>query len=752
MAFAHADAVVSSLTGTANQVIVSAAVGAVTVSLPQDIHTAATPRFAALGLGGAAGAAGIKLYGVTSGSVTVVVPAAAGSNTITLPAGTTDFSATGGASQVVKQTSVGGAFTVAQLAFTDLSGTVADGQLASAYVKRDGTTPLTANWNAGAFTITASKFAAGVSAAATGSIDLFHSTSTFKLTLQAAAGQIAADRTITFPDPSTTSAIVVYDGKAQTLTNKTFTQPNIADFSGAQHTHANAPGGGQLTSTNLSDTANLARLDAANVFSSATGQSMKKLLLPGSTSGTLTVLVAAAAGSSTLTLPGGTTDFSATGGTSRVLMQTSAGGAITVAQLAASNLSNGTTGSGGGVVLATGPTITDPVIVNIAPGADFTLTQNSVAAFTSENTGALVNTLRLKAGNVGIGKTPSATVLLDMVKTQDAATLVTLTNGSAGTSAKAVVQIVADGNGQLQFAQYGSGNTSTKWGVTLGGYSEVLGGILSNGMAVGTFGATPLFLGANSVAIVKLTSGGGVQVMGAASAAPTGGDKGTGTINASVGYYVNGAWSVAISSGNLFISDEANAKILMRFTPNAGVQIGAPTGGDKGANTLSIQGAYYSNGTLGVGTVGTGTAVTLPLTAFTTAGGLVTVATGTSDARLKTVYDDVASWGRAELRGIVLRRFSRVLPEPGPAQWGFVAQDVERTFQAAIGAEVWEHEDPTGEHRWAAGSAWKTVDERILLGTTIKVVNELTEHEAWADREIAKLQARIDQLEATRRE
>lgn len=54
---------------------------------------------------------------------------------------------------------------------------------------------------------------------------------------------------------------------------------------------------------------------------------------------------------------GGTgSDLSATGGTSKVLMQTSAGANVTVAQLAASDLSNGTTGTGA-VVLAGSPTI-----------------------------------------------------------------------------------------------------------------------------------------------------------------------------------------------------------------------------------------------------------------------------------------------------------------------------------------------------------------------------------------------------------
>jgi hypothetical protein len=48
-------------------------------------------------------------------------------------------------------------------------------------------------------------------------------------------------------------------------------------------------------------------------------------------------------------------------------------------------------------------------ITGITPGADFTLTQNSVVPFTSVESGAVANTLYLKAGNVGIGTTsPSA--------------------------------------------------------------------------------------------------------------------------------------------------------------------------------------------------------------------------------------------------------------------------------------------------------------------------------------------------------
>jgi hypothetical protein len=80
---------------------------------------------------------------------------------------------------------------------------------------------------------------------------------------------------------------------------------------------------------------------------------------------------------------GGTNaDLSATGGTSQVLRQSSSGAAVTVSQLAASDLSNGTTGSGsvvlasgttgsGSVVLATSPVMTTP---NLGTPSAVTLT------------------------------------------------------------------------------------------------------------------------------------------------------------------------------------------------------------------------------------------------------------------------------------------------------------------------------------------------------------------------------------------
>lgn len=125
-------------------------------------------------------------------------------------------------------------------------------------------------------------------------------------------------------------------------------------------------GNGTLTLPATTDT--LSAIGLAETFTGVktfgSAGAVGRLKIAGTTSGALTLNVAAVAGSGVLTLPAGTTDFSGTGGTSQVVKQTSAGGAFTVAQLAASDLSNGTTGSGA-VLLATTPTITTPTIAQI---------------------------------------------------------------------------------------------------------------------------------------------------------------------------------------------------------------------------------------------------------------------------------------------------------------------------------------------------------------------------------------------------
>jgi hypothetical protein len=63
----------------------------------------------------------------------------------------------------------------------------------------------------------------------------------------------------------------------------------------------------------------------------------------------------------------------------------------------------------------------------------------------------------------------------------------------------------------------------------------------------------------------------------------------------------------------LYINGSAGA-----FTFTAGLQVGAATGGDKGYGTINANGAYYANGTAGVGCSGA------PSASFASVNGIVT--------------------------------------------------------------------------------------------------------------------------------
>ena len=72
--------------------------------------------------GGTYSRAQLKLRGATSGSITITAPAVAGTRTVVLPAGSTDFTATGGTGQYLKQASAGAAITVATVPISEVAG------------------------------------------------------------------------------------------------------------------------------------------------------------------------------------------------------------------------------------------------------------------------------------------------------------------------------------------------------------------------------------------------------------------------------------------------------------------------------------------------------------------------------------------------------------------------------------------------------------------------------------------------------
>ena len=178
----------------------------------------------------------------------------------------------------------------------------------------------------------------------------------------------------------------------------------------------------------------------------------QSIALNGSTSGSVTIRTPAVAGTNTLTLPAGTTDFSATGGTSQVVQQTTSGGALTVGQLAASNLSNGTTGSGA-VVLSTSPTLVTPALGTPASGVATNLTGLPL-------TTGVTGTLPVANGGTGVtNSTGSGNIVLSTSPTLvtpvlGTPTSVTLTNATG-------LPLTTGVTGTLPVANGGTGVTTS---------------------------------------------------------------------------------------------------------------------------------------------------------------------------------------------------------------------------------------------------------------------------------------------------
>jgi hypothetical protein len=278
---------------------VTGALGSVTASLPANTGTIAELNLAQTWSAlQSFNSSDLALNGATSGSIKLNAAAIAGSNTLTFPAGTTDFSATGGTSQVVKQTSSGGAFTVAQLACGDLSnsGTGCSGN------------------------------ASGTVNSGTAGQIAYYATSTNAISGNANAN--ISSGALTLGTAGSVVGSIAFD-------NATSGSITIAPPTGAL---------GSVTATIPANTGTIAELNLAQTWSALQSFNSSDFALNGSVSGSIKLNAAATAGSNTLTFPAGTTDFSATGGTSQVVKQTSSGGAFTVAQLACGDLSNSGTG------------------------------------------------------------------------------------------------------------------------------------------------------------------------------------------------------------------------------------------------------------------------------------------------------------------------------------------------------------------------------------------------------------------------
>lgn len=169
------------------------------------------------------------------------------------------------------------------------------------------------------------------------------------------------------------------------------------------------------------------------------------LLVGGSSSGTISLQVAAVAGTSVLKFPAGSTDFSATGGTSNVVKQVSAGAALTVGQLACADISTaGAFCAGTDAANLTG-TVASARLSGSYTGITGvgTLTAGATGAgFTvALSTSTVTGTLAVARGGTGLGTFGGTNTLLYTSAADTLSSLVTANNGVLVTSAGGVPSI-----------------------------------------------------------------------------------------------------------------------------------------------------------------------------------------------------------------------------------------------------------------------------------------------------------------------
>lgn len=195
-------------------------------------------------------------------------------------------------------------------------------------------------------------------------------------------------------------------------------------------------------------------LSGANTWSGVQSINSGDLGLKGASSGVLTLNAAGAAGTNTLTFPAGTTDFSATGGTSQVIQQVSTGAAFTVGRLNCASLSDSSASCSGGVTSLT--STANQTTVSAATGAVTIGTVQSIGTGSSP-----------RFANTWLGTATAA------INTGD------LLSGANATNGSVLETLRNTSNQNTALAGYVLGNDTTTIGTIIGLYGSTnLGGML----------------------------------------------------------------------------------------------------------------------------------------------------------------------------------------------------------------------------------------------------------------------------------
>jgi hypothetical protein len=181
-------------------------------------------------------------------------------------------------------------------------------------------------------------------------------------------------------------------------------------------------------------------------------------------------------------------------------------------------------------------------VTNLTPGADFTITQNSVIPFKSVASGALVNTLVLSAGQVGIGMTPSG-VSLDIGR-------------ATGGKAIRVSQLAENGTAANSF-------TAVDFVVPTSGLVAQLLATANNYASAGTVNIGPNSLGL----FVESTAGQLTLAAAGANGVITFNTGGYGTANQRMS--INNVGTAALMSATFFDQTATTGATLVTITPGA---------------------------------------------------------------------------------------------------------------------------------------------------------------------------------------
>ena len=343
---------------------------------------------------------------------------------------------------------------------------------------------------------------------------------------------------------------------------------------------------------------------------------------------------------------GGTgADLSATGGTSQVLRQSTAGGAVTVSQLAASDLSNTTTGSGK-VVLATSPALTTPNI-GVATGTSF----NGITALSNATPAALT-----ASGSSGVATTVSR------ADHAHPTTGLGLTSGTlaqfAATTSSQLAGVISDetGSGALVFGTSPTLTTPTiakLANLTTNGFVKTSGGdgtlsvdtntyLTSVNLATNVTGTLPIANGGTGAT----TAAGALTSLGAYPASNPSGFLSSAVTSVSGTGSVNGITltGTVTSSGNLTLGGAlSNVNLASQVTGTLPIANGG-TGAVIATQALSNLGAYPASNPSGytsnAGTVtsvaGTGSVNGITLTGTVTTSGNLTLGGTLSNVNLAT--------------------------------------------------------------------------------------------------------------------